>query len=147
MTTLQKQIDDLRNATDFNLYYKEYGNASLLCSSYNFTPPVSMYRALIIALKSGGWTAASLSGNTVRASLDYCEFWSNVSSSGFELLHHVTQPAEDYSPVQVDGTTYRYIWDIVVDNSVYLGTFHTPPSGLYWVDAATGEIVPHGPLF
>jgi hypothetical protein len=55
----------------------------------------------------------------------------------------VTQPAIDYSPVQVNDTTYRYIWDIVVQGNA--GVLSIPPP-LYWVDAATGEIVPTGPL-
>jgi hypothetical protein len=148
ITELQTQTNDnLRNATDFILYYEEFGNASLLSPSYTFIPPISMYRALIIALKSGGWTPTSLSGMTVRASLEYWEFWSNSSSSGSELLHYVTQPANDYLPVQINRTTYRYIWDIVIDNNAYLDTLHTPPLGLYWIDAATGELIPHPPLY
>ena len=86
---------------------------------------------------------------TVSASPEYWEFWSNSSGSGSELLHYVTQPANDYLPIQINGTTYRYIWDIVVDNSTYLVQYvpHTPPLGLYWVDAATGELIPTGPLY
>jgi hypothetical protein len=125
-------------------YYDEFNKSPALAYNYNFSPPISMYHALLIALESGGWTESSLINMTVRVFLEYTEFWSNSSSSGSEFLHEVTQPARDYSPVQVNGTTYRYIWDIVVENNVGL---QMPPPGLYYVDAATGEIVPTGPLY
>jgi hypothetical protein len=140
----QNNTGEKQNSTNFILYYDEFGNVSVVSPSYNFSPPISMYRALRIALESDGWTASSLSDMTVSASLEYWEFWSNSSSSGSVLLHYVTQPPNDYSPVQVNGTTYRYIWDIVVEPSV--GARSIPPPGLYWVDAATAEIVPHGLL-
>jgi cell division protein FtsB len=151
VTNLQNQVTDLQTQVnellkDFSLYNNEFGNVSVVSPSHIFSPPVSIYRALRIALESDGWTASSLSNMTVSASLEYREFWSNDSSggSGSVFLHDVTQPARDYSPVQVNGTTYRYVWDIVVEESV--GVRSIPPPGLYWVDAATGEIVPHGPL-
>ncbi|MGB8779607.1 MAG: hypothetical protein WCD81_03040 [Candidatus Bathyarchaeia archaeon] len=137
-------VSKLIYGTNFSSYYDEFGNVSVVSRSYNFSPPVSMYNAIKIALESDRWNASSLSNMTVCASLEYWEFWGNSSSSGSELLHYVTQPANDYSPVQVNNTTYRYIWDIVVEPSV--GARSIPPPGLYWVDAATGEIVPHGIL-
>jgi hypothetical protein len=137
---LQKQVNDPQNTTDFNSFFLEFGNVSVQSPSLNFSPPVDMYRALTIALESDNWNASSLSNMTVGASLEYWEF----SSNGACWLHDVTQPTEDYSPVQVNGTTYRYIWDIVVEPSGNIKGI--PPPGLYWVDAATGEIVPHGIL-
>jgi hypothetical protein len=144
VTGLQTQVNELLYGKDFSLYYDEFGNVSVEGRSYNFSPPVSMYRALRIALESDVWNASSLSNMTVHASLEYWEFWGNSSSSGSGLLHYVTQPAKDYSSVQVNDTTYRHVWDIVVNSNA--GGFSIPPPGLYWVDAATGEIVPHGPL-
>jgi hypothetical protein len=141
VTALQTQVGQLLN--DFSLYNNEFGSASLVVPSLNFSPPVSMYYALRIALESDGWNESSLSNMRVFVSLEYMEFWSNSSSSGSLALHDMTQPAKDYTPVQVNSTTYRYIWDIVVESNVGL---EIPPPGLYWVDAATGEIVPHGPL-
>jgi hypothetical protein len=143
VTGLQTQVNELLK--DFSLYNDEFGNVSVVSPSYNFSPPVSVYNALRTALESDGWTASSLSNMTVSASLEYREFWSD-SSGGFGcvFLHDVTQPARDYSPVQVNDTTYRYVWDIIVEPSV--GVRYIPPSGLYWVDAATGEIVQHGIL-
>ena len=125
-------------------YYAEFNKTPTPAYNYNFSPPISMYHALLIALESGGWNATSLSDMTVRVSLEYMEFTNSSWLTGSLVLHDVTQPAKDYSPVQVDSTTYRYIWDIVVENNVGL---QMPPPGLYYVDVATGEIVPTGPLY
>jgi hypothetical protein len=142
ISSLQKQVNDLQNTTDYYPYHDEFGSVSLLSPGINFSPPVSMYRALTIALESDRWNASSLNNMEVRESLEYWEFSINSSSSGERRLHSVTQPAEDYSPVQVNGTTYRYIWDISVEPKV--GWKSIPPLGLYWVDAATGEILSRG---
>jgi uncharacterized coiled-coil protein SlyX len=138
-TTLQKQLNDLLNATDANAYYNllfdEFGNVSFQNPNYNFSPPVSMYHALLIALESDGWTASSLDGRTVLALLQYDVF----SKSGFEMLHEVMQPVEDYSPVQVNDTTYRYVW--------YISLFFKGTRGgfiFYYIDAATAEMVQRG---
>ena len=140
----ETQADD-----DFALYYKEYGNVTILSRNYDFSPPVTMFRALRIALRSDDWDAAALSNMTVRVYLEYAKFGN--ASAGYpvnlEIFHEVTEPAESYVPVEVNGTTNRYIWSIVVDDTAFLGTFHTPPRGLYWVDVATGELIPHGPLY
>jgi len=144
VTNLQKQVNDLQNTTDFDRFFLEFGNVSLQSPNINFSLPVNMYRALTIALGSDGWNASSLSNMAVQVSLGYWGFWSNSSVSGYEWLHSVTQPAKDYSVVQVNGTTYRYIWEILVEPSGNIRDI--PPPGLYLVDAATGEIVPHGIL-
>jgi hypothetical protein len=124
---------------DFNRFFLEFGNVSILSSNINFSPPVDMYRALIIALESDDWNASSLSGMRVFA---YFSKYSSNSSSG-TYIQPVTEPPKDYSPVEIDGTTYRYIWEIEVEP----GNMNIiPPLGLYWVDASTGEIVPHGIL-
>jgi hypothetical protein len=138
---------------DFTAYYNEFGNVSLQSISYNFSPPVSMYRALKIALENGGWNTTSLENMTVSVSLDYYEFTTENTtlgpSSGSEYLYSVTQPVNNYSAVTVsnttNSTTYRYIWNIVVKQNS--GIWSIPPPGLYWVDAATAEIIPTGPLF
>ena len=138
VTNLQKQVNDLQNTTDFDRYFLEFGNVSLQSPNINFSPPVDMYRALTIALESDGWNASSLGNMQVYVDLEYREFLSNYGS---QWLHDVTQPAKDYSPVEINGTTYRYVWEIEVEPS---NMNVIPPLGFYWVDAATGEIVPHG---
>ena len=151
-----------RQKNDFTAYYNEFGNVSLQSISYNFSPPVSMYRALKIALENGGWNSTSLENMTVKVSLGYFEFWNdsiiiknpydNTTSGpgqGSEFLYSVTHPVNDYSAVTAKNATYtmtyRYIWTIMVEPSS--GGFSIPPPGLYWVDAATAEIIPTGPLF
>jgi hypothetical protein len=142
VTGLQTQVNDLLNATDslyYDLWYDEFGNVSFQSPSYNFSPPVSMYRALRIALKSGGWNASSLSDRIVEARIEYVEFYSTPSQGGVETLHEVTQPVEDYSPVQVNNTTYRYVWDVCVVGAPGVKTITV----CYLVDAATGEMILH----
>jgi len=147
---------------DFNAFYHEFGNVSIQSISYNFSPPVSMYRALKIALENGGWNTTSLENMTVKVSLGYYEFWNSSitikspydnttsgPSQGFGFLYSVTHPVDDYSAITVKNatyiTTYKYIWTITVEPSS--GGFFIPPPGLYWVDAATAEICPTGPLY
>jgi hypothetical protein len=120
-----------------------------------------MYHALKAALDSGGWNTASLENMTVSISLEYRDFWNNSiitknpydnttagPAHGTEFLHSVTQPVKDYSAATINNatytTTYRYIWDIVVKQNAGVTI---PPPRLYWVDAATAEIIPTGPLF
>jgi hypothetical protein len=140
LANLQKQVNELQNTTDFDRFFLEFGNVSLITSSINFSPPVDMYRALTIALESDGWNASSLSG--LQVYVNFLKYSSNDSSGTY--LQPVTEPPKDYSAVQINGTTYRYVWDIEVQpggNRLFI-----PPLGLYWVDAASGEIVPHGLL-
>jgi len=135
VTNLQKQVNDLQNTTDFDRYFLEFGNVSLQSPNINFSPPVDMYRALTIALESDDWNASSLSGMRVYAYLTH--WWSNSSgTSGWDVM----EPPKDYSPVEINGTTYRYVWEIEVEPS---NMNVIPPLGFYWVDASTGEIVPH----
>jgi hypothetical protein len=121
-------------------YYNEFNNTPTTSYNYSFSPPVSMYRALLIALESGGWNATSLQNMTVNAELDYCAFDKDGS---FMQIHTVTSPPADWSPQQVNGTTYRYVWTITVEQSGFARSI--PPPGLYWVDAATAELVT-GPI-
>jgi hypothetical protein len=134
---LQTQVSDLLNTTNslsYDLWNDEFGNVSFQSPDYDFSPPVSMYGALMIALKSGGWNESRLSNRIVGASIVYVKF-----DGGVEGLYEVTQPVEDYSPVQVNDTTYRYVWAVYVVNAP---GFKTIPV-LYYVDAATGEMVAH----
>jgi hypothetical protein len=139
-------LQNLLNATTIailfhDLYNDEFEKVSLVSPSYNFSPPVSMYQALIIAFENGGWNETSLTNRKVGVGLYYMEFWNNTTV-GEATLYAVTQPPINFYPVQVNDTTYRYVWEI--SNS------HNPPQGwvtyFYEIDAATGEIVQHGGL-
>jgi len=121
----------------FNAYQSEFNSSSppTTPSNYSFSPPVSMYHALQIALQSGGWNANSLKNMTISAQLDYCAFGSN----SFLEISPVASPPADWSPQQVNGTTYRYVWTIIVEGP---GPAHgIPPPGYYLVDAATAELL------
>lgn len=114
----------------FVAYYNEFNKTPTLTYTYSFSPPVSMYRALLIALITGGWNATSLKNTTIRVELDYCAFINSPSSTGFDLLYPVTHSVVDWSPQQInDTTTYRYVWTITVG------------ARLYYVDVATAELV------
>ncbi|MGD0978059.1 MAG: hypothetical protein ABR962_02840 [Candidatus Bathyarchaeia archaeon] len=142
-------------------YYDEFNKTPTPSYNYSFSPPVSMYRALLIALESGGWNATSLKNMTINVELDYCVFLNNYSTPsgtatfgkgtgitpmwGFQVLYQVTHPPADWSPQQFNGSiAYRYVWTIIVQ---YSDLFAMPPPGYYLVDAATAELVPTGPLY
>jgi len=121
-------------------YYDEFNKTPTPTYNYPFSPPVSMYHALLIALESGGWNATSLQNMAISVELDFIAFGPN----GWTLIYRVTSPAVDWSPQQVNDTTYRYVWTIIV---YYSGSAKSiPPSGYYYVDAATAELVPTGEL-
>jgi Tfp pilus assembly protein PilV len=151
----QANNTDKQTEQDFNLFYGEFGGVSIQSRSYNFSPPVSMYNALRIALESGNWTITSLKGRTVSATLEHCVFWHNSTATtspsgnsttgsglGFQVLNEVTQPIDDYSPVISNETTYRYIWSFAVIETDRSSLAAIAPLGIYWVDAATAELVP-----
>jgi len=124
---------------DFSLYYREFKKVPVQDVNYSFSPPVSMYRALRIALISGGWNTTSLKGLTVHIVLDYISFTRNSTEIGGTRLNLVTYPVTDYSPSYVnENTTLRYVWIIDVNNST-MPQIHPPR--YYMVDAATAEIV------
>lgn len=141
---------------DFDAYYNEFANVTVKSISYNFSPPVSMYKALKIALEHGGWNTTSLENMTVSVSLNYRVFVVNDTMEnpsgvttylpgwGSHLLYSITQPVDDYSAVTVGNSTsnktYRYIWSVSVTQTS--GGISIPPPGYYWIDAATAEIIP-----
>ena len=131
--TTQQQSNDPYSAQ----YYAEFNKPPTPAYNYTFSPPVSMYHALIIALESGGWNATSLGNMEVSVELDYCAFLNSPNGTGFDWLYSVTHSVADWSPKQVNDTTYRYVWTIIIH---YLGSIQgIPPPGYYYVDAATGE--------
>jgi len=127
-------------------YYDEFNKTPTPAYKYSFSPPVSMYNALIIALASGGWSVTSLWNMAISVELDYCAFLNSSTEIGFALLSPVTHSVADWSPKQVNDTTYRYVWTIIVHNSgpAKSGKSIGPTlsaRGYYFVDAATAELV------
>jgi hypothetical protein len=106
-------VQDTTKDPYFTAYYNEFNKTPTPRYEYTFSPPVSMYRALLIALESGGWNATSLQNMAISVELDFIAFGPN----GWSLVYRVTSPAVDWSPQQVNDTTYRYVWTIIVQYS------------------------------
>ena len=125
-------------------YHRLFGSTPIVGGNYSFSPPVPMYRALNIALQSDGWNASSLENMTLYVSLNYDVFYTNVTAlnqlaakenltlnghptdfnttvNGFELMHEVTAPVNDYQPQIYNGVSLRYIWTIAIekDSGIY----------------------------
>ena len=156
-----------KNNTLEGTYRSLFGATPIAGGNYSFSPPIPMYRAVIIGLESGGWNASSLENMTVYVSLEYDVFYTNVSAlyqlaskdnltlssypdpnlnmtgTGFETIHEVTAPVGDYQPQIFSGVACRYVWTIVVQENSGKGI---PPPGYYLVDAATAVLIPTGPL-
>lgn len=152
-------------------YHNLYGSTPVAGGNYSFSPPISKYHAIDIALASDGWNQSSLQNMTVYAKLQKMLFFTNGSAllqyaekenvtlmvlpnpnlpnlsdmSGIENLGEVTAPVDNYKPQYNGQVIIRYIWNIVVTQSD--GGICIPPPGLCYVDASSGEIVPHGMLF
>jgi hypothetical protein len=154
-TDLENSFDELKASLDglnstyceLNSTYRELGiKYSDLEKSYlglfddPLSPPVSKLQAIDIALEHGGWNSSNLRGKVVTAGLWYMRFWAeDVSVVVVEVPHEVEEPVSDYSPVVEGDVTYRYVWHVVVEKAGPIKGI--PPPGLYYVDAATGEIV------
>jgi len=137
--TLLKQTQATVSDLYHHLYNVEFQNVRLVAPEYDFSPPISMYQALIIAFEGEGWNASRLveENRTVSVELVYVEIYKTNTSEGFQMLYEVTRPPTDYSPLRINYTTYRYTWSISILHVGYpcMATFN------YQVDAATGEIV------
>jgi DNA-binding HxlR family transcriptional regulator len=157
IATLQTEANRI-GAVNFDAmaYYNEFGVIPATNVNASFAPPVSMYRALQIALQADGWNKTSLNGMRVSA---YLTKWQQVTEptyfnsstwepitidiTGNQLTTPPSTPPSDYSPVYSNGVVYRYVWQITVQSP---NGITIPPVGFSLVDAATGEIVPNPPL-
>lgn len=121
-------------------FTKEFGDVLVIGPNYSFSPPITMYRALTIALESDQWNASSLVNMTITISLNYMEFTNSSSQTGEQTISELTAPAQSYADLQVNSTvTYRYVWEIQVNrpSNFVLGYY-----GFYYVDAQTGILLP-----
>ncbi len=140
-TVLQKEIPQFNDKYEA-AYYSEFGVIPNTNVNSLFSPPTSMYHALIIALEAEGWNKTSLYGLSVGAYLMNGETetnttsWFNTGVSG-----PVTSPPANYSDVYGNGVIYMYIWEIDVNNATRMSN---PPLGFSLIDASTGEIL-HNP--
>lgn len=103
---LQKEIAR-SNGIDFEAmaYYNEFGVIPATNVNSSFSPPVSMYRALQMALQADGWNKTSLNGMIVDAYLMNSETRTDSTAFGngtIMLFREVingpeTSPPSDYS--------------------------------------------------
>jgi hypothetical protein len=170
LTSLFLYVNSTASGNYEAIYHNLYGATPVAGGNYSFSPPISKYHAIDIALASDGWNQNSLQNMTVYANLQKMLFYTNASalleyaekgnvtllvvpnisvpevaaSSGIEFLSEVTAPVGNYQPQYYGQVTVRYIWSIVIANTN--GTACIPPHGLCYVDASSGEVVPHGIL-
>ena len=78
-TVLQKEFNQL-NGKDAAAYYNEFGVIPTTNVNSSFSPPISMYQALQIALENEGWNKTSLNGKVVGAYLMNGETDTNTTS-------------------------------------------------------------------
>jgi hypothetical protein len=171
LTSLFLYVNSTASGNYEAAYHNLYGSTPVAGGNYSFSPPLSKYHAIDIALASDGWNQSSLQNMTVYATLQKMLFYTNASalleyaenenvtlrvvpnvnvpevaaSSGTAVLGEVTVPVDNYQPQYYGQVTIRYIWSIVVTHSN--GGGYLPPPGLCYVDASSGEIIPQGHLF
>lgn len=140
---LKTSFDELNQTNwEMEIRYSDLEASFLDLFNDPFSPPVSKLQAILIALEHGGWNSSNLRGQVVIVSMEYIRFWATKMGTGFEVLYEVKNPISDYSPFVEDDITYRYIWCVIITQA---GPWRTiPPPRSYFVDAATGEIVPKG---
>jgi hypothetical protein len=172
LTSLFLYVTSTASANYEATYHNLYGVTPVAGGNYSFSPPISKYRAIDIALASDGWSQNSLQNMTVYGTLQKMLFFTNGSAlleyaekenvtlmahpnpnlpevdtmTGITVLGEVTAPVDSYQPQYYSQgqVVVRYIWSIVVAETN--GGNCIPPPGLCYVDASSGEIVPHGIL-
>ncbi len=124
-------------------YYNEFGVIPSAKVNGSFTPPISMYHALQIALRTDNWNKTTLRGMIVTASLIKSDTLTN-ESQWTAIGGNVISPPADYSDVYDNNYIHRYVWEITINNATGITI---PPIGFSLIDAATGIILPNPILF
>jgi DNA-binding HxlR family transcriptional regulator len=125
-------------------YYDEFGLIPFTNVNSSFAPPISMYRALQIALQTDGWNKTSLNGMVVGAYLMHGYLNTTSSIPDICLDGPVTTPPNSYNVIYDTNAVYRYIWEITVNNA---SRPTRPPIGFSLIDASTGQVLPNPPLW
>jgi DNA-binding HxlR family transcriptional regulator len=151
IATLQSDFNRVNGLNfDAMAYYSEFGLIPATNVNSSFAPPVSMYRALQIALEADGWNKTSLNGMIVGA---YFHSWQTITNQSVYKpnlpqtisINPPTTPPTDYSDVYGDGVIYSYVWEIIVQNASQ-SNIH-PPIGFSLVDVSTSQILPNPPIY
>ncbi|MGA3290315.1 MAG: winged helix-turn-helix domain-containing protein [Candidatus Bathyarchaeia archaeon] len=150
--TLQKEIAFLNGADPEAVqFYNEFRIIPTTNVNSTFSPPFSMYHALLIGFAAGGWNKTSLQGMIVSIDLMHLITVTNETNYAgavqvtFTLNEgFVTSQPTNYSDVYGNGAIYRYVWQIDIQESSLMGLSNSVPPRQILVDAATGAIVPNG---
>ncbi len=144
-TALMKEFNQL-NGNEAAAFYNVFGVIPTTNVNSAFSPPISMYQALLMALENEAWNKTSLTGLSVSAYLMKDETATNNTLPGTNIINSiipVTKPPANYSDVYRNGMIYQYIWEIAVGNAT--GIRH--PLGFTVIDASTGQILPNPPIW
>ncbi|NLF89540.1 hypothetical protein GX563_12050 [Candidatus Bathyarchaeota archaeon] len=136
----QKNIELTQHKDDNTLYWDLLEKIVVDNQNQTLSQPIPMEDALAIAFERTGWTADTLMElNATR--VDVKLVYGYTTSDTAVIENAVMTPALDYSPVNRDGVTYRYMWQIVAYNTAS-DLMPLTHDGYCLVDAATGEILP-----
>jgi DNA-binding transcriptional ArsR family regulator len=128
-------------------YYTHFGVTPSTDVNSSFTPPISLYHALMIGLEAMGWNKTSLEGMTVSISLMHQTTNSTDAAAGIQSQDVVYAPTvpTNYSDTSAHGNLSRYAWYIQVQDAKFKNDISyfpwVPPHGLS-IDASTGQICP-----
>jgi DNA-binding transcriptional ArsR family regulator len=92
-------------------YYTEFGLTPSTNTNSSFNPPVSMYKALQLALERYGFNETSVIGKNIDARL---EIWQTTTNGTFISQSTLTNIPSDYSAVIENGVMSRYVWVITI---------------------------------
>jgi DNA-binding HxlR family transcriptional regulator len=139
-TNLQKEVTNLNENSVALAYYNEFGVIPTTNANSSYSPPISMYEALLLAFEADGLNKTSLSGMNIDARLTIMQMAINGS---FTSIMPLTKIPSNYSDGVENGIIYRYVWQIVVENSTQgeNSTQITLPI-MSLIDASTGQIIP-----
>jgi hypothetical protein len=120
-------------------YYSEFGIIPTTNTNSSYAPPISMYKALQIALEADGRNKTLLNGINIDARLTTIQ---TATNGTFSSISPLTNIPIDYSDVYGNGIIYQYVWEITVSNA----SRPTYLRGFSFIDASTGQILPAPPL-
>jgi DNA-binding HxlR family transcriptional regulator len=131
-------------------YYNQFSGIPLITfTNSSFTPPVSMYQALLIGLGNGSWNKTSLKSFTIYCSLTGWETLANQTDkeayattppfNESQVATVITSPPKDYTDIYSNGITYSYVWHIDIFKTNR--SIDIKPYNVMVIDASTGQIL------
>lgn len=140
IATLQSNFNRVNSLNlEAMAYYNEFGVIPTTNVNSSYNPPISMYKALQVALEDRGLNRTLINGMNVDASLTTIQ---TATNGTYCSMIPLTNIPTDYSDVHGNDIIYKYAWEITVSNASrpnYLRDF-------IFIDASTGQILPNPPL-